>query len=261
MANEDKKKQSTINNYALSTNNGNKEQKLLQWKTRELCFEMDEILEASYTPEILEAIEPPEFPLIRRIIGGFDNVIHSLVFEFVNGERRGLCLDERNEPLRVMDDSNITRRIGENWIDINYGDYIVAISGFDLNQNKFLCHSVTLQFKSGFEVTFESKKQAWRGDSFHYKVPPTKLVTNLVFLTNGTMPAIGVNTTSIHLPIRKEYVSLLPDQHRGRIIKLFMTFNRFLLEDDDIKKSFNLLPYEVGWKIISYVCGYDLHES
>mmetsp|Transcript_23631 Transcript_23631/g.29780 ORF Transcript_23631/g.29780 Transcript_23631/m.29780 type:complete len:212 (+) Transcript_23631:51-686(+) len=210
---------------------------------------MSEILEVGHT-QILEAIGPPTFPLLKRVICGCDDAIHSLVFEFINGERRGLCLDEHNEPLSIMDDSNIDRRIGADWVDIIYGDYIVAIEGYNLNANEFLCHSVTLQFKSGFKVTYQSKKQAWRGDPFNYHVPPTKLVTNLVFLTNGTMPAIGVNTTSIHLAITRENVSLLPSQHRQLIIKLFIIFNKYSVADQ-----------EVCWNILSYICGHHLYNQ
>ena len=221
---------------------------------------MSEIL-LGHTPEILEAIGPPKLPLLKRIICGCDDVIHSLVFEFVNGERRGLCLDEHNEPLSLMDDSNIDRRIGANWVDIAYGDYIIAINGHNLNLNKFLCHSVTLQFKSGFEVTYRSKNKGWQGDRFNYDVLPTNLVTNLVFLTNGTMPAIGVKTTSIHLAITPENVSLLPTQHRQQIIKLFMIFNKHLLLDRDNGESSNAISSHVGWIIISYICGYHLYKE
>lgn len=221
---------------------------------------MAEILEVGYVPLILEAAGPPSFPLIRRIIFGYDEVIHSLVFEFVDGQRRGLCLDEKNEPLSVMDESNIVQRIGADWIDIEYGDYIVAISGFNSNRNNFLCHSVTLQFKSGLEVTIKSNVKAWRGEPFFFNVPQSKLVTNLVFLTNGTMPAVGVNTTSIHLPMMKENILLLPKPYRERIIKLFMIFNRFCLPDVGKGKYHKLLPSEIGWNIISYICAYHLPE-
>jgi hypothetical protein len=222
---------------------------------------MAEILEMDDTPEIIEADEPPVFPLLKRVIGGFDEVIHSLVFEFVNGERRGLCLDEKNETLSVMDDSNIHRRAGTDWIDIEYGDYIVAINGFNLKQQEFLCHSVTLSFKSGFKVTFQSKNEDWRGEQFKYDVPSTKLVTNLLFFSNGTLPAIGVNTTSIHLPIVKENITLLPQQHKQRVIKLFMIFNRILFGDENNEETLSLLPFEIGWNIISYICGYQLFEN
>ena len=221
---------------------------------------MTEILEVGYAPQILEAIGPPSFPLLKRIIYGSDEVIHSLIFEFVNGERRGLSLDEKNEPVSVMDDSNIFQRIGTDWIDIEYGDYIVAISGFNSNRSNFLCHSVTLQFKSGSEVTIKSNKKMWRGEPFFFNVPPSKLVTNLVFLTNGTMPAVGVNTTSIHLPIEKENMPLLPNTYRERVIKLFMIFNRLWLPNETEDVHNNLLPFELGWEIVGYICAYNLSD-
>ena len=87
---------------------------------------MSQILEIGQVPTILEALGPPAFPLLKRVIAGFDEAIHSLVFEFINGERRGLCLDENNEPLSVMNDANISNRIRGDWININYGDYIIV---------------------------------------------------------------------------------------------------------------------------------------
>lgn len=211
-------------------------------------------------PTILEAIGPPSFPLLKRIAGGYDEVVHSLVFEFVDGERRGLCLDEKNEPLSVMDDANIARRIRSDWANVEYGDYIIAVSGFNSNRNEFLCHSVTLLFKSGSKITYQSNKVSSKGDRFHITLPPTKLLTNLVFLTNGTMPAVGVKTTSIHLPITKEYISLLPKMYRQRIIKLFMTLNRILLKVGENKEIYNSITYDIYWSIISYICGYHLEE-
>ena len=145
---------------------------------------MSEILQIVHTPHILEAIGPPANPLLKRIIAGYnDEVIHSLIFEFANGERRGLCLDDKNDPLSIMDDSNIIARVGTAWINIDHGDYIVQVEGFNSNINKFLCHSVSLQFNSGFNVSFQSRKEDCNGGNFIYTVPPDKLITNLVFLT------------------------------------------------------------------------------
>lgn len=223
---------------------------------------MSEILDVVSIPETLEALGPPKVPLLKRIIAGSnDEVIHSLVFEFVSGERRGLCLDENNEPLSVLDDANIQSRIGSDWTSIEYGDYIVEISGFNLDRDEFLCHSVTLQFKSGNEVPFISTNKATKGTPFNYTVPKSSLVTNLVFLF-GSMHAIGVKTTSVHLPLMKENMALLPKAYKRSIMHLFLIFKRFLVVDNQNEPSSNLLlPYEIGWKIISFLCGYHLHDE
>ena len=220
---------------------------------------MSEKLDESSVPDTIEALGPPKVPLLKRVIAGCDEAIHSLVFEFIGGERRGFCLDENNEPLSLMDDTNIQSRIGADWIDIQYGDYIVGISGYNLNREEFLCHSVTLKFQSGNEVLFSSTNKALKGIAFSYIVPRTSLVTNLVFLF-GKIHIIGVKTTTIHLPLMKENLSLLPKEYKISILNLFLIFKRFLVVESYNDQSVNLLlPYEVGWKIISFLCGYHIH--
>ncbi len=211
-------------------------------------------------PETLEALGPPTIPLLKRVIAGSDdNVIHSFIFEFVNGERRGFCLDENNEPLSILDDANIEGRVGNNWIDIKCGDYIVGINGFNLNGGQFLCHSVTLLLKSGNQVPFTSTKKTFKGTPFTYTVP-RGLVTNLVFLF-GNLHAIGIKTTSIHLPLTKENIKLLPKEHKQSILTLFLIFKRVLVVDNHCHNVNLMLPYEVGWKIIGYISGYDVHHE
>mmetsp|Transcript_18327 Transcript_18327/g.26758 ORF Transcript_18327/g.26758 Transcript_18327/m.26758 type:complete len:236 (+) Transcript_18327:203-910(+) len=195
---------------------------------------------------IIEALGPPELPLLRRINVGIDQAIRSLVFEFVDGSRRGLCLNNNNEPLVGLSDENISN-VGGDWVDIDYGDFIISVSGNHLNQGRFLCHSILLSFRSGRVLSFESHHKHWSGESFHFEIADTKLVTNLVFVANGMLQGIGVITTTMHLPISIDSVSQLPRQIQNRLRLILMAFNMT-----------NTLPLAVSWRILSFLNGFQI---
>lgn len=195
---------------------------------------------------IIESLGPPELPLLRRVNVSVGRALHSFVLEFVDGSRRGLCLNNNSEPLADLSDENISNAGGE-WVDIDYGDFIISISGNHSNQDRFLCHSVLLSFKSGRVLSFESRSKAWMGESFHFEIADTQLVTNLVFVANGMLQGIGVVTTTMHLPISTCNISQLPRKIQDRLRLILMVFNRI-----------DAFPTEMLWRILSFLNGFQI---
>ena len=203
----------------------------------------------------IEAIGPPKLPLLKRINAGYENAIHCLVFEFLDDSRRGFCLSVDNEPLSLTDE-NIASRGGD-WVDIRHGkhgDFIRCVKGANLKHPRFLCHNITIIFASGQEVSFHPPDQTLKGENFSFDIAETKLVTNLLFLSNGSLSAIGVVTTSMHLPIHLSSVHLLPEKCRKQLLVVLMCLSKMGTAEDDASS----LPIEVRWRILSFLNGYQL---
>ncbi len=186
---------------------------------------------------IVEAIGPPDLPLLHRINVGVSNAIHCVVFEFIDESRRGLCVDQYNEPIDLTD-ANIKSRGGE-WMYIEEGDYIQHISGYNFNQGNFLCHSIYFGLKSGSTLQFESKNKNLRGNYFHFVIEEKSLLCNLIFLTNGTLPSIGIVRTTLHLPVLPRHASLLPVHLRKRLSDMLLILSK-------LERLF--VPVEVRWR-------------
>ncbi len=186
---------------------------------------------------IVEAIGPPDLPLLHRINIGVSNAIHSVVFEFIDESRRGLCVNQYNEPIDLTD-ANIKSSGGE-WVGIEKGDYIQHVSGYNFNQGNFLCHSIYFGLKSGGTLRFESSNKNLRGGYFHFDIEERSLVCNLIFLTNGTLPSIGIVRTSLHLPVLPRHASLLPTHLRKRLSDMLVILSKL--------KGLSI-PLEVRWR-------------
>lgn len=203
---------------------------------------------------IIEAIGPPQLPVLKRInVGIGESSIHCLVLEFVDGSRRGLCLCSNNEPMPLIEE-NIRKR-GGNWVDIERGDYITCVSGYNLNSGRFLCHSIRLGMKYGSDVSFEVNSKEYRGGAFHFNIDKTSLVCNLIFLTNGTLASLGIVRTSLHLPVLPRYADLLPESY-----KKCLSDTLFFLSIVRVSNGNTLLamPLEVRWRIVSFINGFGL---
>jgi len=199
------------------------------------------------TPSLQVVTEDvPQIPLIKCIHLGKGWAVHSIVFEFVNGERRGFCLENNCTATSLYDDDAINRRAPHTEV-VNYGEYIVQIHGNYLQDaTNYLCHTVIFTMSSGRQISFALHHLQWMGDPFTIDIPKTMMVTNVNIRARNLSGSIHVVQNSLCLPLSPNHAQLLP-----LAVKRYLLRHVLLLHQ--INDNVNM---DVCWSILSFLCGY-----
>ena len=115
----------------------------------------------------------PNAVLLKRVCACWGWAIHGLVFEYWDGRRTGLLLN--NDGIVMgLEDAHIARRSDrESWQDVEYGDCITAFEGHLLSgAEPYICYDITLRMASGKALSFSANHLAWRGEEFRINVQP-----------------------------------------------------------------------------------------
>lgn len=94
---------------------------------------------------------------VRRIGCGIGYVIHGFVFEFDDGSRAGLFLEDNQEVMDIHDDKALQKR-KLRWQEVEPGDFIVKVSGKHCRMG-YLAGSVTFHTHAGHSIEFCGKRQ------------------------------------------------------------------------------------------------------
>jgi hypothetical protein len=196
----------------------------------------------------------PERLFVRRVTACVGWAVHGVVFEFVDGTRRGVVLTNGGSTLG-LDNLSIETR-GGRWVDVEPWDTIQRVSGHQLrNARPYLCHSLTIDFASGRSASFHSHHEPWKGEAFSYDMPDLCLPYMLRFGTSGKCIRVVGLQSSIHWPLSPEMKQYLPVDHQNMLLFLCMVARRF---DKDRRE--NQLGKDVWWKILSHLKGHNLME-
>mmetsp|Transcript_4118 Transcript_4118/g.4673 ORF Transcript_4118/g.4673 Transcript_4118/m.4673 type:complete len:219 (-) Transcript_4118:1450-2106(-) len=189
---------------------------------------------------------------LRRIIFGKGWAVHSIIFEFCNGTRRGLNLSNSGRELSLTDPAALRERANSRTVDIAYGDYIVQIRGHYIRATTpYIVHSITFEMKSGQNISVESNYETWKGDEFTVNIPEMTLVVDVNDLgrRNGIHPdpSINVVQSSLFQLISIQSVGFLPPRVRTILRQQF-----------DIMLNVNEgMNEDVCWRIFSFFRGCD----
>jgi hypothetical protein len=177
------------------------------------------------------------YPL-KRVTACVGWAVHGLVLEFANGCRTGRVLANNQREMGLSDAAITSRRVvttihnnnnkknGEDtnsscWIDIDPGDEIIRVTGFNLVHQRYLCHSIVFHLRSGKCIRFFGHLEGWRGTEFRFDVPlPQPGVLREVQFGRGRVLGLDFVETTLHLPIRKELVPTYPTELQWFIRKL-----------------------------------------
>jgi hypothetical protein len=169
-------------------------------------------------------VEFKKYPL-TRVTACVGWAVHGFVLEFANGYRTGRLLSNNQREMGLGDASITSRRIpnnsSNNWVDIDPGDEIISVSGFNLVLRHYLCHSIILHLRSGKCIRFSSRFDGWRGTEFCFEVPVRQQgVLQAVQFDRGRVLGLDFVSTTLHLPIRKELVPTYPTELQWLMRKL-----------------------------------------
>jgi len=204
------------------------------------------------TPGLEKVICSPDFDakrlLIRRVTACIGQAIHGLVFEFCDNTRVGCVLDGFARTRLELSDDNIRKRLGVEWQNVDYGDYIVRIEGLELHNTSllWLCHTLELIFFSGKTIRFEAGFKR-HGESFEYPVPQPCLVYRVAFRHEQTQDVRGL-ITSIHLPISPVNMTHLPLQNKRAIEAVLAA----------LRSSVNALSDDLWWHILGWISAWEV---
>jgi hypothetical protein len=180
--------------------------------------------------------------------------LHGLVFEFVDHTRAGYIIGAQGQVLTPLLESTFRLRGGESapWEDVDPGDYIVEISGFDLSRfQEFLCHSITLKFASGKTINFQPENNEWRGEPFQFRNTSEYQLPFMPVFRNGRCRGMASLHTSIHRPLTLCSASFYP--HREELFHLFKMFNRL-----DLQHLEKPLGPDMWWLIVGMLHSQDI---
>jgi hypothetical protein len=139
----------------------------------------------------------PELLLIQRVQAFVGWAVHGLIFEFLDGTRTGYVVDVAS----IHNDDLLARKRSTEWQDIDLGDYVTSISGYQLSRGCFLCHTITLHLASGKTISFASQHEPWKGEPFDYKLPEDCLLHHVSF-RKGRCIGVTAAETIMHLPVQ-----------------------------------------------------------
>lgn len=177
--------------------------------------------------------------LIARVSAVEAWAINGLVFEFFDGHREGILLDEKATACDLID-REISRRDGE-WITVRQpGGYITEVAGFQVEKSfatpQYLCHSLSLKFASGQVISFGTGPAEWKGNLFSVEVPTDSFYMNKLKFEDGQCIGLeGLQTTDHKKVLRTpsflslasespEQESLKENSTSGLIWKWVITF-------------------------------------
>lgn len=207
----------------------------------------------------------PDWSKLTRVCACVGWAVHGIIFEFENGRRSGVLLDNAGSSIALTNFAIRTR--GPVWRNVEPGDYIVRISGHQLVSGApaYLCHTLKLNFASGSTLSFAANHLPWKGDQFVMNVPANFLVNSLVFFNDyhpthtgmrirsgGSCRAFHGIETSIHLPIDRTHAHRLPRTCKQRLKFLLLVAQRVSNEREE---EFSL---DAWWSVLSFMTGYDL---
>jgi hypothetical protein len=186
--------------------------------------------------------------------------VHGVIFEFEDGSRSGVLMENNTEIVPLLDDQTIMSR-GSKWISVvKPGDYIVGVSGYQLirSATRYLCHTLNLQFASGQSMSFASRHRPWQGDEFSYTMPSQSLflVNKLIFDTVQGCRGFDGSVTSVHLCVDRSTVVYLPRPCKNTLQLLLLIANR--IDSDRIAEGEKAISGDIWWSILSYLEGYDV---
>jgi hypothetical protein len=146
-----------------------------------------------------------------------------------------------------LSDESIRSRgpCGGRWYNVDEGDYITNVSGYSTSNRSYICYSLRIEFANGTRpIDVVAEQPSWKGDKFTLILRTTELITGLRQLTRGH-PGLQTVRTSIHLPLDRTVVELLPRECQKQYHLIRSEFNEHLAED-------------LQMKILGYLTGYDL---
>lgn len=201
--------------------------------------------------------------LLQRFTVCYWDAIHGVVFEFRDGRRAGILLNNDGNSMDLRNNLIIARGGGGNdrvnvrnkWVNVAPGDYIVKVSGNHLvNVHDFLCHKLVFEFASGNIFSFTADNENLSGRPFSYEVEQPFLVTGLDFCrgTHDDRRAtlhhlLGIRTW-VHLPVVRANAPHFPGYIKNGINFLLLTARRRAE-----------LPAEISENILEFLQGYDIH--
>lgn len=194
---------------------------------------------------------------LRRVIAGVGWAVHALVFEFADGSRVGRLLHNNGLEMDLGDES-ISTRCWVRWQDVQKGDYIVRVSGNGTVNPTYLCHSITLDFASGREITFRSTHTPWRsGDMFSFHVPQPGLLRKVRFQW-GQCTGIDHIETTAHLPIMKNAANLrqLPAHVKEQLQFILWVVRE--IDAERIKDGMRPVGSDIWWRALGFLTGFDI---
>lgn len=212
-------------------------------------------------PGIENVIASPSFDakrlFLKRVTACIGWAVHGIVFEFADNTRVGCILDGFAEVRLDLTDENIQKRLGVEWQNVDYGDYIVGIHGNRLHNTSLLwmCHTVVLEFRSGKTIRFEARQEPWRGQPFAYQVPQPSLVYRITFRHEQRQDMRGLITT-IHLPLTVANMEHLPLQNKRALERLLG-----VLREIDTSRESNgrkALSDDLWWNILGWIRAWEM---
>merc|ERR1712167_317156 len=90
-------------------------------------------------------------PRIRRFAGGAGWVLHGFCFEFANGSRTGICLEDDKSPMDINSDISSDlhlRRRNMRWVELSEDEIIVEVSGH-ASLFGYVCFDIVLHTSRG----------------------------------------------------------------------------------------------------------------
>lgn len=139
----------------------------------------------------------PELLLLKRVQACVGWAVHGLIFEFLDGSRTGYVVDLAS----IHNDELLARKRSTEWQNIEMGDFITSVSGNHLSRACFLCHTLRIDLASGRTITFASKHEPWKGESFEYHLPEDCLLHHVSF-RKGRCVGVTAAETIMHLPVK-----------------------------------------------------------
>jgi hypothetical protein len=164
----------------------------------------------------------PELLLLKRVKACIGWAVHGVVFEFLDGTRAGYVVDVTS----ITDDEAIERRRCTDWVDINMGDYVKTVRGYNLSRGCFLCHTIELDLASGRTISFASQHEPWKGEPFQFNLPENALLHHVSF-REGKCVGVTAAETVMHLPIKSpQRVRRLGEAYQDNFRLLQLTAQR-----------------------------------
>lgn len=182
--------------------------RLLGWIPGQQCTYHDNrgwVLGVSFQkPYLIHAANEPSNPerlLIRRMRACVGWAIHGIIIDLVSGDRIGYC----HRLASLSDENGIKRRHGTPWVDVEFGDHVVGLSGFNLQgAGAYLCHSLNFHLASGRTISFAATHEPWKGFPFQWHVPEHTLFHYPSF-RGGCCNGLSAVQTTMHLPVQVSF--------------------------------------------------------
>lgn len=194
--------------------------------------------------------------MLKRIRACIGWAVHGLLFEFLDDRRVGHVSDVE----WLHDDEAIAGRRPTDWVDIEPGDYVRKVHGFNLLRACFLCHTIHIEMASGRTISFVSNHEPWKGAPFAYELPENSLL-HYVSFRYGRCIGLTAVETSMHLPIHSlQRVRTLPKTCQDNYRFLQLLSGR--IDCDNVNRGHRPLGRDLWGKIFwEYLACYDLQDD